>query len=217
MKPPSPGIRPGCPTKNAITLSRIGGLRRRQDKPRASWGCARSRAPNTRLYGTRDVEGRFTMMKVTQHLWFEKDMEAAIGFYTSLIPGSSVHWISGLPADTPSGPAGSVRIAAFTLGDQRYMAIEAGPLDSFNHSFSIMIECETQAEIDRLWNALKEGGATERCGWLKDRWGLSWQIIPRRLGELMSDPDRAKARRVADAMLKMVKFDIAGLEAAATG
>ncbi len=156
-------------------------------------------------------------MKVTQHLWFEKDMEAAIRFYTSLIPDSSVHWISGLPADSPSGPAGSVRIAAFTLGDQRYMAIEAGPLDPFNHSFSIVVECETQAEIDRLWNALTEGGSTERCGWLKDRWGLSWQITPRRLGELMSDPDRAKAKRVAEAMLKMVKFDIAGLEAAAAG
>jgi predicted 3-demethylubiquinone-9 3-methyltransferase (glyoxalase superfamily) len=157
------------------------------------------------------------MMKVTQHLWFEKDMEAALGFYTSLIPGSSVHWVSGLPADSPSGPAGSVKIAAFTLGDQRYMAIEAGPLDPFNHSFSIMVECETQAEIDRLWEALKEGGSTEQCGWLRDRWGLSWQITPRRLGELMSDPDPAKAKRVAEAMLKMVKFDIAGLEAAARG
>jgi predicted 3-demethylubiquinone-9 3-methyltransferase (glyoxalase superfamily) len=156
-------------------------------------------------------------MRVIQHLWFEKDMEAAIGFYTSLIADSAVHWISGLPADTPSGPAGSVRIAGFTLGGQRYMAIEAGPLDPFNHSFSIVIECETQAEIDRLWNALKEGGATERCGWLKDRWGLSWQIVPRRLGELMGDRDRAKAKRVAEAMLKMVKFDIAGLEAAAAG
>ena len=156
-------------------------------------------------------------MKVTQHLWFEKDMEAAIGFYTSLIPGSSVHWISGLPADSPSGPAGSVRIASFTLGDQRYMAIEAGPLDPFNHSFSIMIECETQAEIDRLWDALREGGSTEQCGWLKDRWGLSWQITPKRLGELMGDSDSGKAKRVAEAMLKMVKFDIAGLEAAARG
>lgn len=156
-------------------------------------------------------------MKVTQHLWFEKDMEAAIDFYTSLIPGSSVQWISGLPADSPSGPAGSVRIASFTLGDQRYMAIEAGPLDPFNHSFSIMIECETQAEIDRLWDALKEGGSIEQCGWLKDRWGLSWQVTPRRLGELMSDPDPGKAKRVAEAMLKMVKFDIAGLEAAARG
>ena len=156
-------------------------------------------------------------MKVTQHLWFEKDMTAAVEFYTSLVAGSKVHWISGLASDTPSGPAGSVKIASFTLGDQRYMAIEAGPLDPFNHSFSIIVECETQAEIDRLWDALKENGSTEKCGWLKDRWGLSWQITPKRLGELMSDPDRAKAKRVTDAMLKMVKFDIAGLEAAANG
>ncbi|HTK36484.1 MAG TPA: VOC family protein [Caulobacteraceae bacterium] len=154
-------------------------------------------------------------MKVAQHLWFEKDMEAAVHFYASLIPGSAVQWISGLPADSPSGPAGSVRLAAFTLGDQRYKAIEAGPLDRFNHSFSIMVECDTQAEIDRLWDALKEGGSVEQCGWLKDRWGLSWQITAKRLGELMSDPDPARAKRVAEAMLKMVKLDIAGLEAAA--
>jgi predicted 3-demethylubiquinone-9 3-methyltransferase (glyoxalase superfamily) len=156
-------------------------------------------------------------MKVTQHLWFEKDMEAALRFYTSLIPGSSIHWTSAIPADNPSGPAGSVKIAAFTLGDQRYMAIQAGPLDPFNHSFSIQVECDDQAEIDRLWDALKEGGAVEQCGWLKDRWGLSWQITPKRLGELMNDQDRAKAKRVAQAMLKMVKFDIAGLDAAARG
>jgi len=156
-------------------------------------------------------------MKVTQHLWFETDMEAAIGFYTSLIPGSAIEWTTTIPAETPSGPAGSVKIAAFTLGDQRYMAIEAGPLDPFNHSFSIMVECDTQAEIDRLWDALKQGGSTEQCGWLRDRWGLSWQIAPKRLGELMMDPDRAKAKRVTAAMLKMVKFDIAALEAAARG
>jgi predicted 3-demethylubiquinone-9 3-methyltransferase (glyoxalase superfamily) len=156
-------------------------------------------------------------MKVTQHLWFEKDMEAAISFYTSLIPGSSVHWVSALPADCPSGPAGSVKIAGLTLGDQRYMAIEAGPLDAFNHSFSVMIECETQTEIDRLWEALKEGGSIEQCGWLRDRWGLCWQITPRRLTELMNDPDPGKAKRVAEAMLRMVKFDIDALEAAARG
>jgi predicted 3-demethylubiquinone-9 3-methyltransferase (glyoxalase superfamily) len=156
-----------------------------------------------------------TMMKITQHLWFEKDMEAALRFYTSLIPGSSITWTSAIPADTPSGPAGSVKLAAFTLGDQRYMAIEAGPLDPFNHSFSINVQCDDQAEIDRLWDALKEGGSVERCGWLRDRWGLSWQITPKRLGELMGDPDPSKARRVTEAMLKMVKFDIAGLEAAA--
>ena len=156
-------------------------------------------------------------MKITQHLWFEKDMEAAVGFYVSQLPGSAIEWISTIPADNPSGPAGSVKIASFLLGDQRYMAIEAGPLDPFNHSFSIMVECDTQAEIDRLWDALKEGGATEQCGWLRDRWGLSWQIAPSKLGELMMDPDRAKAKRVTEAMLKMVKFDIAALEAAARG
>jgi len=157
------------------------------------------------------------MMKITQHLWFEKDLEAAVRFYTSLIPGSSIGWTSAVPADNPSGPAGSVKIAAFTIGDQRYRAIEAGPLDRFNHSFSIIVECDDQAEIDRLWEALKEGGSVEQCGWLRDRWGLSWQITPRRLGELMSDPDPDKAKRVAEAMLKMVKFDIAALEAAAKG
>jgi predicted 3-demethylubiquinone-9 3-methyltransferase (glyoxalase superfamily) len=156
-------------------------------------------------------------MKVSQHLWFEKDMEAAIGFYASLIPGSRVDYVTPLPADTPSGPAGSVRMARFTLGDQRYMAIEAGPLDPFNHAFSVVVECEDQAEIDRLWAALSEGGRTEQCGWLRDRWGLSWQIVPRRLGELMGGSDPAVARRVTAAMLKMVKFDIAGLEAAARG
>jgi predicted 3-demethylubiquinone-9 3-methyltransferase (glyoxalase superfamily) len=155
--------------------------------------------------------------KVKQHLWFEKDMEAAVRFYTSLVPGSSIEWITPIPADTQSGPAGSVRIAAFTLGDQRYMAIDAGPLDPFNHSFSIILECEDQAEIDRLWDALMEGGTVEQCGWLRDRWGLCWQITPKRLGELMSDPDTAKTKRVAEAMLRMVKFDIAGLEAAARG
>jgi len=156
-------------------------------------------------------------MKVTQHLWFEKDMEAAIGFYTSLVRGSSVDWVSTLPADTPSGPAGSVKIAAFTLGDQHYMAIDAGPLDPFNHSFSIMVECDTQAEIDRLWEALKDGGSVEQCGWLKDRWGLSWQIAPKRLGELMNDADPAVVRRVTEQMMRMVKLDIAPLEAAAKG
>ena len=156
-------------------------------------------------------------MKVTQHLWFEKDMEAAIRFYTALIPGSAMDAVITIPAETPSGPAGSVKLVSFTLGDQRYMAIEAGPLDPFNHSFSIMVECDSQAEIDRLWEALKDGGAVEQCGWLRDRWGLAWQIAPKRLSELMMDPDRAKAKRVTEAMLKMVKFDIAALEAAAGG
>jgi predicted 3-demethylubiquinone-9 3-methyltransferase (glyoxalase superfamily) len=157
------------------------------------------------------------MVKVVQHLWFENDMEAAIRLYTSLIPGSSRDWSSAVPADNPSGPAGQVKMAGFTIGGQSYMAIEAGPLDPFNHSFSIVVECDSQAEIDRLWDALIDGGSVEQCGCLKDRWGLCWQITPTRLGELMRDPDPAKARRVGEAMLKMVKLDIAGLEAAAGG
>ncbi|UEM24220.1 VOC family protein (plasmid) [Skermanella mucosa] len=156
-------------------------------------------------------------MKVTQHLWFEKDMEAAVRFYTSLIPGSRIGETAAIMADTPSGPAGSVRIVTFRLGDQDYMAIEAGPLDPFNHSFSIMVECDTQQEIDRLWDALKEGGTVEQCGWLRDRWGLSWQIAPKRLRELMGDPDPALVRRVTEAMLGMVKLEIDALEAAARG
>lgn len=156
-------------------------------------------------------------MKVTQHLWFATDMEAAVRLYTSLIPGSRINSLSSMSADTPSGPPSGVKIASFTLGDQTYMAIQAGPMDPFNHSFSIMVQCETQAEIDRLWDALGEGGAFEQCGWLRDRYGLSWQIVPRRLGELMADPDPAVARRVTEAMLQMMKLDVAALEAAARG
>ena len=156
-------------------------------------------------------------MKVTQHLWFEKDMEAAVRFYVDLIPGSRIESVSAVMADNPSGPAGSVSIVAFALGGQNYMAIEAGPLDPFNHSFSIMVECDTQGELDHLWDALKDGGAVEECGWLKDRWGLSWQIAPTRLRELMADPDPAVVRRVTEQMMKMVKLDIAPLEAAAKG
>jgi predicted 3-demethylubiquinone-9 3-methyltransferase (glyoxalase superfamily) len=95
------------------------------------------------------------------------------------------------------------------------MAISAGPLDSFNHAISFLVSCEDQAEIDRYWNALLAGGSAEACGWLKDKYGVSWQIAPRELGELMSDPDRAKARRVAEAMLKMVKMDLDALRTAA--
>ncbi|MDB5469622.1 MAG: 3-demethylubiquinone-9 3-methyltransferase [Caulobacter sp.] len=156
-------------------------------------------------------------MKVTQHLWFEKDLDAAVRLYTSLIPGSGIEDRSAVMADNPSGKAGSVKIVSFRLGDQNYMAIEAGPLDPFNHSFSIMVECDSQAEIDRLWDALKEGGNVEQCGWLKDRWGLSWQIVPARLRELMNDANPAVVKRVTEKMMTMVKLDIAPLEAAAKG
>lgn len=156
-------------------------------------------------------------MKVTQCLWFDKDMEAALRLYVSLLPGSALGQTYALGADSPGGPAGSVKIMTFTLGDQRYMAFECGRPEPFNHAISITVECETQAEIDYLWERLSESGQIEQCGWLRDRWGLAWQIVPKRLAELMTDPDRAKAQRVTEAMLQMVKLDIAALEAAAKG
>lgn len=105
----------------------------------------------------------------------------------------------------------------FTLLGQPFFAMSAGPLDDFNHSVSFQVECEDQAEIDRLWDALGAGGTIEQCGWLRDRYGLSWQIVPKILGEMMKDSDRDRAKRVAEAMLKMVKLEIAGLQQAYHG
>jgi len=157
------------------------------------------------------------MQKITPHLWYAKEAEEAARFYASIFPDSRVTRVTGLPTDTPSGPAGSVKVVEFVLFGQDFMAISAGPLDPFNHAVSFMVNCDDQDEIDRYWNALLEGGSPEQCGWLKDRFGLSWQIVPKVLGEMMTDPDRTKAKRAADAMLKMVKLDIAGLEAAYSG
>jgi predicted 3-demethylubiquinone-9 3-methyltransferase (glyoxalase superfamily) len=158
-----------------------------------------------------------TMQKITPHLWYAKEAEEAARFYASIFPDSRVTRVTPLPAESPSGPAGSVKVVEFVLFGQDFMAISAGPLDSFNHSISFMVNCETQAEIDRYWDALLEGGSAEQCGWLTDRYGLSWQIVPTVLGEMMVDTDKAKAKRAADAMLKMVKFDIAALQAAYSG
>ena len=157
------------------------------------------------------------MQKITPHLWYVKEAEEAARFYASVFPDSRVTRVTGLPTDTPSGPAGSVMVVEFVLFGQDFMAISAGPLDPFNHAVSFMVSCDDQEEIDRYWNALLDGGSPEQCGWLKDRFGLSWQIVPKALGEMMTDPDRTKAKRAADAMLKMVKLDIAGLEAAYSG
>jgi predicted 3-demethylubiquinone-9 3-methyltransferase (glyoxalase superfamily) len=154
------------------------------------------------------------MSKLVTHLWFATEAVDAAKFYVSLLPDSRIDDVTDLPADTPSGPAGSVQVVEFTLAGQPYVAFNAGPLDTFNHSISIMVLCDRQAEIDRLWDALSEGGTIEQCGWLKDRYGLSWQIAPRALGAMIKDKDRQKARRVAEAMLKMVKLDIAELQRA---
>jgi predicted 3-demethylubiquinone-9 3-methyltransferase (glyoxalase superfamily) len=157
------------------------------------------------------------MSRITPHLWYAREAEEAARFYAAIFPDSRVERVTALPAASPSGPPGSVKIVEFALFGQPFMAISAGPLDAFNHAVSFVVQCDTQDEVDRYWNALLDGGHAEQCGWLKDKYGLSWQIVPKRIGELMTDPDRAKAARAAEAMLKMVKLDIAGLEAAAAG
>ncbi len=154
--------------------------------------------------------------RIMPHLWYTSEAEEAANFYATVFPDSRVDRVTALPNESPSGPAGSVKIVEFTLFNQPFMAMSAGPLDPFNHAISFVVNCDTQDEIDRYWSALLEGGQAEQCGWLRDRYGVCWQNVPTRLGELMSDPDRSKAKRVGIAMLKMVKLDIAGLEASAS-
>ncbi|MGO8952470.1 MAG: VOC family protein [Rhodomicrobium sp.] len=148
-------------------------------------------------------------------LWYAKNAEEAARFYVSVIPGSSLDSVTVLPADTPSGPAGSVTVVAFTLAGAAVKAITAGPHDEFNDAISLMLLCDTQAEIDALWEGLLQGGGKPvACGWLKDRYGVRWQIAPRCLGAMIADEHRERSAAVAKAMLQMVKLDIAALEAA---
>ena len=155
--------------------------------------------------------------KITPHLWYAKDAEAAAKFYTSVFPDSRIDRVTVMPADTPSGPEGSCNVVEFTLFGQAFMAITAGPLDPFNHAISFVVSCDDQSEIDRYYEALMRGGEAEPCGWIKDRFGVSWQIVPRVFADMMADPDRGKAKRATEAMLKMKKLDIAALQKAFEG
>jgi predicted 3-demethylubiquinone-9 3-methyltransferase (glyoxalase superfamily) len=158
------------------------------------------------------------MQKITPFLWYASEAEEAARLYVSLFPDSRIVRVTTLPSESPSGPPGSVKIVDFQLFGQTFTAMSAGPLDPFNHAVSFVVHCTDQAEIDRYWDGLiAGGGAPEQCGWLRDRFGVSWQIIPAALGEMMSDPDPVRARRASDAMLKMVKIDIAALKAARAG
>ena len=157
------------------------------------------------------------MQKITPHLWYSKEAEEAAAFYVSIFPDSRVTRVTSLASETPSGPPGSVKIVEFVLFGQNFIAMSAGPFDPFNHAISFSVDCESQAEIDRYWNALLAGGEAEHCGWLKDKYGVSWQIVPKVLGQFMTDPDPAKVRRACAAMLKMVKLDLAALQAAFDG
>jgi predicted 3-demethylubiquinone-9 3-methyltransferase (glyoxalase superfamily) len=156
--------------------------------------------------------------KIFPFLWYAKDAEAAARFYASIFPHSRVDRVTSMMSESPSGPPGSVKVVDFTLLGQRFQAMTAGPHDEFNDALSIMVECDDQAELDRYWKALLKGGGREvQCGWLVDRWGLRWQITPRVMGEMMASKDRERSKRVSDAMMTMVKLDIAALEAAFEG
>lgn len=154
------------------------------------------------------------MTHVTPFLWFDADAEAAIAFYTGLIPDSEILSIAHYPDDVPD-MGGSVMHAHFRLAGRDYYAMDAGGQFPFTEAISMYVSCADQAEVDRYWDALTEGGEQQPCGWLKDRWGLSWQIIPDRLIELIRDPDPDRAHRATQAMLQMRKIDIAAVEAAA--
>ena len=157
------------------------------------------------------------MSKITPCLWLDGEAEEAASFYVSLLPDSHVDQVVRAPADTPSGPQGSVLLVQFTLAGQEFTALNGGPQFKFNESVSFMIDCEDQDEVDRLWEALTADESAEQCGWLKDRFGLSWQIIPSALPRLLSSGDPDAAQRVMNAMLQMKKIEIAELERAAAG
>lgn len=156
--------------------------------------------------------------KIFTHLWYATEAEDAAKFYASVFPDSRVDRMTTLNSDTPSGPAGSVKVVDFTVLGQRFQAISAGPHHEFNDAISIVVLCDDQAELDRYWNALIDnGGRAQACGWLIDRYGLRWQIVPAVMDRMMSDINPARSKRVTDAMLKMIKLDIAGLEKAYRG
>ncbi|MFI6740233.1 VOC family protein [Nonomuraea sp. NPDC050451] len=150
------------------------------------------------------------MQKITTFLWFDDQAEQAAEFYTSLFKDSRV-------LEVTPGPAGSAMVVTFELAGQRFIALNGGPEFTFTEAVSLYVDCDSQEEVDELWAKLTEGGEESQCGWLKDRYGLSWQIIPRRLQELIGDPDPERAQRAMKAMLGMRKIDVQGLEDAANG
>jgi predicted 3-demethylubiquinone-9 3-methyltransferase (glyoxalase superfamily) len=155
---------------------------------------------------------------LTPFLWYTSEAEEAAAFYASVIPNSHVDRVTALPVDSPSGPSGSVKVVEFTLAGRPVTAMTAGRHDAFNDAVSMLLTCDTQEEVDRLWTALLEGGGREvACGWLTDRYGLRWQICPRRMFDMLAAPDKAAAARAAAAMMGMVKLDLPALDAAFAG
>ena len=158
------------------------------------------------------------MPKVSICLWFGKDAEEAVRFYVSIVPQSRILHIQRSPGPWPGGDAGDVIVISFILGGQNYQALNGGAPADYGTAASISVECADQTEVDRLWAALTAGGGSDHmCGWLRDRWGVPWQIVPEALPRLLADPDPAVCARVFSAMQSMVKLDAAALEQAAAG
>jgi predicted 3-demethylubiquinone-9 3-methyltransferase (glyoxalase superfamily) len=156
--------------------------------------------------------------KISPCLWFDGEAEEAANFYVSLLPDSRIEKVQKNPVDGPAGKAGTVLVVEFTLAGQRWMVLNGGTRVEYTRAISFKIDCADQAEVDRLWDALSSnGGKVERCGWLRDRYGLSWQIVPSVLPEMLGGSDRAGAQRAMQAMLQMVKLDIAALRKACEG
>ena len=153
------------------------------------------------------------MQNITPFLWFDDNAEEAMNFYVSIFKNSRVGNVTRYGEAGP-GPKGSVMSATFQLDGQEFYALNGGPVFKFTPAISFFVNCETQAEIDELWERLSAGGEKSQCGWLKDKYGLSWQIVPSILGKLLADRDPAKAKRVMEAMLQMHKLDIAKLKQA---
>ncbi len=156
------------------------------------------------------------MQKITPFLWFDNNLEEAIDFYTSVFKNSKIIDVARYEVDSP-GQTGKVMTATFQLEGQEFMGLNGGPEFKFTEATSFYVNCETQEEVDELWEKLTEGGEESQCGWLKDKFGLSWQIIPTVLGELLGDKDPEKAGRVMNAMLQMQKIDIKTLQDAYAG
>ena len=157
------------------------------------------------------------IQKVMPYLWLDGQAENAACFYVSLLPDSRIEKVTRAPADTPSGPSGMVLTVEFTLAGLPFVGLNGGPQSRFAEAFSLQLAREDQAEVDRPWSGLSDGGSEGRCGWLKDRWRMSCQIVPRRLHELLGDTNPVRARRAVEVMLQMSKLNIAELERAANG
>jgi len=161
---------------------------------------------------------RTASAKIYPFLWYAKQAEEAAKLYASIFPDSHVDRVTPLMSESPSGPPGSVKVVDFTLFGQRFQAMTAGPHHEFNDAISLVVECDDQKELDRYWDALLDGGGKpQACGWLIDRFGVRWQIVPSALNEMMQDKDTARSKRVSDAMLRMVKLDLATLQQAYRG